>query len=122
MDAFCLPSMSLKYFGNSLVEAMAMSLPSIVFSDGGGMLEHIQPDVTGFTVADVPELVTVIKRLLADSDLGRRVGKQASEFVRARYTLAKSASRPIAAFTSIPSQGINKVLIRSGLFFLGEKH
>ena len=42
MDAFSLPSMGLESFGNAAVEAMALGLPTIVFADGGGLLEHVE--------------------------------------------------------------------------------
>ena len=40
MDAFCLPSTGLESFGNAAVEAMALGVPTVVFADGGGLVEH----------------------------------------------------------------------------------
>src|SRR5262249_23759449 len=42
MDIFVLPSSSAESFGNSAVEAMSQGLPTVVFSDGGGLTEHVQ--------------------------------------------------------------------------------
>ena len=56
MDVFCLPSTALESFGNAAVEAMAAGLPTVVFADGGGLVEHIDDGQTGFVVADQKEL------------------------------------------------------------------
>ncbi len=91
MDAFCLPSTGMESFGNAAVEAMATGVPSIVFGDGGGLLEHIVPGETGFVVGDDAELVRVVHRLIDEPDLRRRVGAAGREAVRTRYTLAQAA-------------------------------
>jgi glycosyltransferase involved in cell wall biosynthesis len=90
MDAFCLPSTSLESFGNAAVEAMAVGVPTIVFEDGGGLVEHVEQGRTGFVVADEDELRTVLLRLIDDEALRRRVGSCASETVRHRYALSKA--------------------------------
>jgi glycosyltransferase involved in cell wall biosynthesis len=92
MNAFCLPTMGMESFGNAAVEAMAMGIPTIVFADGGGMLEHVLPGETGFVVADQFELVETLRRLAANRDWGRRIGEQASQWVRNRYGLPKAAA------------------------------
>ena len=65
MDAFCLPSTGMESFGNAAVEAMALGIPTIIFSDGGGWWRH-RPGQTGFVVADREELADTIRRLLGD--------------------------------------------------------
>ncbi len=97
MNAFCLPSMGLESFGNAAVEAMAMGLPTIVFSDGGGLVEHIQPESSGFIVANQFQLLETLVRLRANPALGRRIGQRARASVLCRYTPGKVA----AAFKSI---------------------
>jgi glycosyltransferase involved in cell wall biosynthesis len=89
MDAFSLPS--IESFGNAAVEAMALGIPTIVFNDGGGLVEHIDPGDTGFVVADQQELETTVRRLLADGDLAERVGSRGRAAIRARYTPERSA-------------------------------
>jgi glycosyltransferase involved in cell wall biosynthesis len=87
MDIFVLASDGSESFGNSLVEAMDLGIPSVVFSDSPGICEHIQHEVTGFIVEDQGGLVSVIERLGADPGLRSRVGQAGAEFVRSRYTL-----------------------------------
>ena len=89
MDAFVLPSGGEEAFGNSAVEAMAMSLPTIVFSDGGGLLEHIQHGSTGFVVPGVEELAGTLNLLERDRSLGASVGVAGSTFVRENYSLGR---------------------------------
>jgi glycosyltransferase involved in cell wall biosynthesis len=91
MDAFCLPSMGLESFGNAAIEAMAVGIPTIVFSDGGGMVDHIDPGNTGFVVADQRELEATLRRLIANPGLGECVGQRGRDAVRARYTVQTSA-------------------------------
>ncbi len=91
MNGFCLPSMGLESFGNAAVEAMALGIPTIVFADGGGMLEHIERGRTGFVVGDQEELVAAIRWLLEDPSGGAEVGARARAEVRSRYTPEKAA-------------------------------
>ncbi|MDP9270169.1 MAG: glycosyltransferase family 4 protein [Chloroflexota bacterium] len=93
MDAFCLPSMGLESFGNAAVEAAAVGVPTIVFADGGGTTEHIEPGETGFIVGDAQELAATMRRLLTDQGLRRRVGGQGRTAIRAKYSLEQAASR-----------------------------
>jgi glycosyltransferase involved in cell wall biosynthesis len=92
MDAFSLPSASPESFGNAAVEAMALAVPTIVFSDGGGLVEHVTPDVTGFVVDDQAELEETIRRLRDDAELRRRVGEAGRASVRSRYTHQQAAA------------------------------
>jgi glycosyltransferase involved in cell wall biosynthesis len=91
MDAFCLPSTSLESFGNATVEAMGMGVPSIVFADGGGVLEHVQNGVSGLVVTDQADLERAIRSLMRDRELARRIGAQGRASVRGRYTPERAA-------------------------------
>jgi glycosyltransferase involved in cell wall biosynthesis len=91
MDAFCLPSMGLESFGNAAVEAMALAIPTIVFSDGGGLVEHIEHGKTGFVVADQDELEKTLTKLILEPELRQRVGTDASAAIRERYAPARAA-------------------------------
>jgi glycosyltransferase involved in cell wall biosynthesis len=93
MDAFCLPSTSLESFGNAAVEAMAMGVPSIVFADGGGMLEHIENGVTGLVATDQADLERLLRRLIEDRQLARRLGASGKKSMRQRYTPEEAARR-----------------------------
>jgi glycosyltransferase involved in cell wall biosynthesis len=90
MDVFCLPSV--ESFGNAAVEAMALEIPTIGYSDGGGLLEHIEDGKTGFLVDDLDELCHVVKRLHDDPGLRAEIGYAGSKSVRGRYTLEKAAA------------------------------
>ncbi len=91
MDSFCLPSMGLESFGNAAVEAMAMGVPTLVFSDGGGMTEHIEDGQNGFVVRDRTALAEAVARLISDPRLRRQIGKNGSDGVRRRYTPTRAA-------------------------------
>jgi glycosyltransferase involved in cell wall biosynthesis len=101
MDAFCLPSTGLESFGNATVEAMFLGLPTIVFADGGGMVEHIEDGVTGFVVSDQHELEECLRRLRDDAELRLDVGSRARTAVTARYTPGVSAASYRALYASV---------------------
>lgn len=90
MQAFCLPSMGLESFGNAAVEAMATGVPTIIFADGGGMVEHIEAGKTGFIVDDLDGLVAVMSRLIGDEGLRSQIGGCGRDAIRAKYTLEKA--------------------------------
>jgi len=93
LDVFCLPSDGNESFGNAAVEAMALGVPTIVFSDGGGTPEHIDDGETGFIVDDEPQLHQALRRLLDDPALRASVGVAGRAAVRERYTPAAAAQR-----------------------------
>jgi glycosyltransferase involved in cell wall biosynthesis len=89
MDVFLLPSSAEESFGNSVIEAMAIGVPSIVFADSPGLCEHIESGVTGFIANDEPSLRTIVQSLSVDATLRRRVGAAGAEYVRRTYDLEK---------------------------------
>ena len=93
MDVYCLPSASDESFGNGVVEAMAMSLPSIIFSDGGGMVEHIQDCETGFIVTDQSDLEKTLLKLVDNPDFAGQVGERAALSVRQKYNRQRAAAQ-----------------------------
>lgn len=105
MHAFCLPSMGLESFGNAAVEAMASGIPTIVFRDGGGMVEHIDSGDTGFVVGGQAELEATVSRLLADRAMAKRVGSRGRAAIRARYTARHSARAYKALYASALRSG-----------------
>jgi glycosyltransferase involved in cell wall biosynthesis len=90
MDAFCLPSTGLESFGNAVVEAMGLGLPTVIFADGGGMLEHIDDGRNGFIVSTQSELERRLTELANDPDLRGRIGNAARD-VRAQYAPERAA-------------------------------
>jgi glycosyltransferase involved in cell wall biosynthesis len=87
LDAFVLTSGRQESFGNAVVEAMALGVPSIVFADSPGALEHVDPGRTGLVARDAGEVAAAIDRLAADPALGRAIGEAAARDVRTRYSL-----------------------------------
>ena len=100
MDVFCLPSVG-ESFGNASVEAMFLGVPTIVFGDCGGMLEHVEHGVTGFVVADEEELVGLLGNLQADPARRRDVGRQGRASAEARYSPARAAAAYRALYASV---------------------
>jgi glycosyltransferase involved in cell wall biosynthesis len=98
LDAFCMPSSPGESFGNSAVEAMALGVPTTIFSDGGGLLEHVTDADTGFVVDGSAELAAVLRALIDDRELAKAVGKRGQAFVRDRYTLDRAAERYVALY------------------------
>ena len=87
MDVFVLPSGPEEAFGNAVVEAMGVGLPPIVFSDGGGLTEHISNGESGFIVNDQSELERRLRELLADDSLRADIGASAMAAARTKYSL-----------------------------------
>lgn len=93
-DIFVLPSRS-ESFPNGVLEAMAAGLP-VVASGVGGVLELVDNGRTGLLTPpdDRFALADRLSRLMADPDLGARLGAAARAEVEARY----SFERMVAAF------------------------
>lgn len=90
MDAFVLPSNEVEAFGNAVIEAMALGVPSTVFRDSPGIAAHIESERTGFVVEDVEGLVRVLGELRSDRALAERIGVAGAASVRERYSIARS--------------------------------
>lgn len=87
LDVFVLPSGPEEAFGNAVVEAMGVGIPSVVFADGGGLTEHVEDATTGFVVADRRELERRLRELAHDPALRHRLGEAGKRAVHARYSL-----------------------------------
>ena len=85
-DAFCLLSRT-EGFSNALVEAMACSLPAVATRVGGAE-ETIDDGRNGFLVnsEDADAAAERISSLLRDPELARRMGSEARETVRTKFT------------------------------------
>jgi glycosyltransferase involved in cell wall biosynthesis len=112
IDTFCLPSAGPESFGNAAVEAMGVGIPTVVFEDGGGLVEHIEPGRTGFVVADERELGSVMRRLIADEALRERIGSMAREKIHAKYTLPK-ATEQFEALYAVALQDAHREPLRA---------
>jgi glycosyltransferase involved in cell wall biosynthesis len=87
LDAFVLPSGPQEAFGNAVVEAMGVGIPSVVFADGGGLTEHIEDGMTGFVVPNQGALERRLRELVHDPALRRCLGDAGRRAVRVRYSL-----------------------------------
>ena len=94
LDAFVLPSDALESFGNAVVEAMALGVPSTVMADSPGVCEHIVDGETGFVAADVEQLASILGSLAGDPDRRSSVGARGAKSVRVRYTIEGIPSAP----------------------------
>lgn len=63
--------------GTVILEAMAMSLPVVLFNERVGMVEVIEHGRNGFVVETEEEAVACIGQLARDPDLRRRIGEAA---------------------------------------------
>ena len=104
LDLFVLPSGPEESFGNAAVEAMGFGLPVVVFADGGGLLEHIDNERTGFVVQSVSGLEARIRELVHDSVLRGRVGAAARQQVLSRYTVSAMVEAFLAFYQGRLSQ------------------
>jgi len=83
----------LEPFGYAPLEANACGLPVIAVAEGG-VRETIQEGVNGMLVEHDPQsMAKVIERLLEDDVLHQRLSQQATEYVRARWSLRSSIDR-----------------------------
>jgi hypothetical protein len=72
--------------GLSLIEAMHLGMPVVALATTEA--SRAVPPEAGIVSADVAELVDGLRRLTADPETARRMGKQAREHALARYGLA----------------------------------
>jgi glycosyltransferase involved in cell wall biosynthesis len=107
-DIFVLPS-TFESFGNALLEAMAAGVAPVAFRPDGHRIrtastEIIRDGKTGLLV-DPPNpetLAQVLDDLVQNPDLRRRLGRQAQEDCRTRFSWAKCAAAYIEAAAAVP--------------------
>jgi len=93
-DVFLLPSHG-EGFPNSLVEAMAAGMASVVTAVGAVPEMVADGGALVIPVGDAGALRAAIERLAASPELRRRLGEEAQRTVRARY-VPPSALPPLA--------------------------
>jgi len=89
LDIFALPSDANESFGNSVVEAMGMGIPSVVMFDSPGIVEHMQFE-GGLVAQNDEELSTILKSLVESKSYREQIGTQSSPYVRGKYTYQKA--------------------------------
>jgi len=105
LDIFVLPSMGLESFGNAAVEAMSQGIPTIVFNDGGGLLEHVKDTENGYVVSSVGELSTRLGTLINNRSLRSSLGTKAREYVTTHYT----PQRMVVAYDSLYETALTRI-------------
>jgi len=112
-DVFLLPSHA-EGFPNSLVEAMAAGMASVVtpvgavpelVADGGALV---------IPVGDVGALRSAIERLTADPDLRRRLGEEARRCVCARYMPSSALPPLVGAYRTLLERPESKEIDHPG--------
>jgi glycosyltransferase involved in cell wall biosynthesis len=88
LDIFAMPSLW-EGFPVSLLEAFATGLP-VVASPVGGVADAVEDNVSGLLVEsqDVKGLVSALSKLLNDSALALRLGKEARGIVEERFSVS----------------------------------
>jgi len=87
LDCFVLASGKEESFGNAVVEAMFLKVPSIIMSDSAGLREHIIDNVTGFTATDQCDLAGKIEFVHFNPEASQKVAENASAYVFNKYSI-----------------------------------
>jgi len=105
MDIFVLPSLS-EGMSNALLEAMATGLP-IVATRVGGSTELVKDGISGLLVdaGDSDALGHMLALLLADADLGRRLGQAARRRVSRDFSIQAVTQRHLALYAQLLRPG-----------------
>jgi glycosyltransferase involved in cell wall biosynthesis len=107
-DAFVFPTQN-EAFGISLIEAMACGLP-VVSTDVGGVKDIVADGVNSlvFQAGDEPGLEAALLRVMRDPVLAARIGQDALETVKARYTRDRVAKAYLTLFVDQVQQTVNR--------------
>jgi len=100
-----LPSIADEGLPKTIIEGMALAIPSVVTS-AGGCKELVVDDQTGFIVSpgSAEELADKILTLYADKEKARTMGKKARERVENIFTLENSVTEHLDFFSKLITQ------------------
>ena len=86
-DIFVIPSNYPDPFPRSVIEAMAFELPSIGFKEAGGIVESIDPGVTGYLCdpGNTEQMGEYILKLVKDPGLRRQMGAAGRKRVSSNF-------------------------------------
>ena len=100
-DLFVLPSL-FEGLSNSLIEAMANGLP-VISTRVGGSIDIIEDGINGLLVDvnDVDQLTKAISKILEDSGLATRLGKNARQEIEKGYDLNKIAEKYLELYKEL---------------------
>jgi len=91
-------------FGRAAVEAQMCGVPVIV-NDVPGLRETLEPGVTGHVAGrdDVGSFAQCARQLLEDEARARRMGVEAAEYARERFSLERMVREYVALYAEIAS-------------------
>ncbi|MCD6416123.1 MAG: glycosyltransferase family 4 protein [Planctomycetes bacterium] len=94
--------------GFSILEAMGRGRPVIAFNTGTAC-EIIKDSHTGLVVpkGDVDELAAAIERLITDTELARRMGREARRRVKEKFSIHTIASRTLQFYGGVLTRRIS---------------
>jgi glycosyltransferase involved in cell wall biosynthesis len=96
-DVFAFPSIQ-EGLGIALLEAQATAKPVVAFNQSG-VREAVKHGETGLLVKpDSDELADALLRLLSDTDLRERMGKEGRRFVSDNFSWEKCAERMLQVY------------------------
>ncbi len=100
-DIFCLPSIR-DNFPFSILEAMAEGKP-VIATKVGGIPEAVVDKVAGLLVPprNVRELALAINSLLEDSNLAERLGSNAKNRIKEKFTFGRMFNETVAAYQEV---------------------
>lgn len=104
LDCFVLPTGREESFGNAVVEAMYLRIPSIVMADSPGLLEHVTHGKTGFVAKDESDLADQMVFIHGNPTHARAVGDAASDFVSERYSIQTMVGSYKAFYKEVMAQ------------------
>ncbi len=98
-DCLVLPSITPETFGLVLCEALACGKP-VIATPTGAQAEIVRDDVNGFLVppGQPEKLAAALERLIADRELGHRLGATGREIVREQFTIEKTLDQTERCF------------------------
>jgi len=105
-DICCLFSQWQEASGAVVLEAMAFGVP-VIASNAGGLPEAVVDGQTGCLVDkdDISGFAEAILKLLADSELRKRLGLNATALVAEKFALAKTVDAYVERFIGAPAVG-----------------
>ncbi len=100
MDYFVFTSDHSESFGNSVVEAMGVGIPSIVMSDSPAMSEHVG-NMKNLVVSDLAGIVEIISYMQNNEDLRNETSLALKEYVTNKYTYENSVAQYLKLYKSV---------------------
>jgi len=106
-DMIILPSIADEGLPKTIIEGMALAIPSVV-TTAGGCKELVVDDQTGFIVSpgNAEELADKISTLYTDREKAKAMGKNARRRVETFFTLENSVTEHLDFFSKLISESV----------------